>query len=72
MPAIRSLVMALGVFAMLAAAAGHPRAESTDRAVVRAFLTLLAGEAGDRARAWELIETQWRPSFLPMALEVSA
>ena len=70
MPAIRSLVMALGVFAMLAAAAGYPRAESTDRAVVRAFLTLLAGEAGDRARAWELIETQWQPSFLPMALEV--
>ncbi len=69
MPAIRSLVVACGILLVLAAGAAHPRAESTDRAVARAFLTLLVGEAGDKARAWELIETQWQPSFLPMALE---
>ncbi len=70
MPAIRSLVIAFGIFLMLAATAVQPRAEITDRAVTRAFLTLLAGEASDSARAAELIETQWEPSFLPMALEV--
>ena len=70
MPAIRSLVIAFGIFLMLAATAVHPRAEITDRAVTRAFLTLLAGEASDKARAVELIEAQWEPSFLPMALEV--
>ena len=69
MPAIRGLVIAFAVFATLAATAVHPRAETTDRAVARAFLTLLAGEAHDKARAIELIETQWEPSFLPMALE---
>ena len=70
MPAIRRLVIAFGIFLMLAATAVQSRAESTDRAVVRAFLTLLAGEAGDKAHAVQLIETQWEPSFLPMALEV--
>ena len=70
MPAIRGVVIAFGVFLMLAATAGHPRAEIADRAVSRAFLTLLAGEESDKARAWELIETHWEPSFLPMALEV--
>ena len=70
MPAIRSLVIAFGIVMMLAATAAHPRAEITDRAVTRAFLTLLVGDAGDTARAAELIETQWEPSFLPMALEV--
>ncbi len=69
MPAIRSFVIAFGVLLMLAATAVHPRAEITDRAVSRAFLTLLAGAESDRAHAWELIETQWQPSFLPMALE---
>ena len=70
MPANRSLVIAIGIFLMLAASVGHPRAESTDRAVVRAFLTLLVGEASDKASAWESIEARWQPSFLPMALEV--
>ena len=70
MPAIRSLVTAFGIVLMLAATAAHPRAEITDRAVTRVFLTLLAGAESDKARAVELIETQWRPSFLPMALEV--
>jgi len=69
MLAIRSLVVAFAVFLMLAATAVPPRAEVTDRAVTRAFLTLLAGEAGDKARAVDLIEAQWEPSFLPMALE---
>ena len=70
MRAIRSLVVAFGLFPMLVATAVHPRAEVTDRAVTRAFLTLLAGEAGDKAHAVQLIETQWEPSFLPMAIEV--
>ena len=69
MPALRSLVIAFGIVLMLAATDARPRAETADRAVVRAFLTLLVGEEGDKARAWELIETQWQPSFLPMALE---
>ena len=69
MPAMRSLVIASGIFLMLVANAVHPRAESTDRAVARAFLTLLVGEERDKAGAWELIDTQWQPSFLPMALE---
>ena len=69
MPAIRSLAVAFGIFLLLAATAAHLRAETTDRAVTRAFLTLLVGEEGDKARAWELIEAQWEPSFLPMALE---
>ncbi len=69
MLAIRSLVVAFVVFLMLAATAVHPRAEISDRAVARAFLTLLAGEAGDKTRAADLIEAQWEPSFLPMALE---
>ena len=70
MPAIRSLVIAFCMVLLLGAAAAQPRAQDTDRAVTRAFLTLLVGELGDRAPAMELIETQWDPSFLPMALEV--
>ena len=70
MLAMRSFVIALGIVLMLAATAGNARAEITDRAVTRAFLTLLAGDAGDTARAAELIETHWEPSFMPMALEV--
>ncbi|MDE0415684.1 MAG: DUF3179 domain-containing protein [bacterium] len=69
-PAARILVVALGIFLMLVAIAVQPRAEITDRAVTRAFLTLIAGEADDRAHARVLIEAQWEPSFMPMALEV--
>ena len=69
MPAIRSLVVALAIFLVLAASAVHSSAEITDRAVVRAFLTLIAGEEGDKARAAALIEAQWEPSFLAMVLE---
>ena len=71
MPAIRSLVIAFGMMLLLlGAAAVQPRADSADRAVARAFLTLLVGELGDRTPAMELIETRWDPSYLPMALEV--
>ncbi len=69
MPAIRTLVIAFGISLMLAATAVQPRAEITDRAITRAFLTLLVGEADDTTRAMELVEAQWEPSFLPMALE---
>ena len=70
MPAIRCLVVAFGILLMLAVTAAHLRAETSDRAVTRAFLTLLVGDADDTARAAALIEAQWQPSFLPMALEV--
>ena len=70
MSAIRSLVIAFGIVLMLAATAVHARAEITDRAVTRAFLTLLAGDTSATARAAALIETHWEPSFQPMALEV--
>ena len=70
MPAIRTLVIAFGIVLMLAASAAHLRAEITERAVTRAFLTLLVGDASDTTRAAELIEAHWEPSFLPMALEV--
>ena len=70
MPAIRTLVIAVGIFLMLVATVVQPRAEITDRDETRAFLTLLVGEARDKVRALELLETQWEPSFLPMALEV--
>ena len=69
-PATRTLVVAFGIFLMLAATAVQSRAEITDRAATRAFLTLIAGEEGDKARAAVLIEAQWELSFLPMALEV--
>ncbi|MDE0239658.1 MAG: hypothetical protein OXQ84_05585, partial [bacterium] len=70
MPAMRSLAVAFAIVLVLAASAVHTRAEITERAVVRAFLTLMAGEAGDRVSAVELIEARWEPSFLAMALEV--
>ena len=70
MPAIRGLVIAFGIALLLAASTAQSQAEITDRAVSRAFLTLLAGDASDTARAADLIETHWEPSFLPMALEI--
>ena len=72
MPAIRSPAIAFGLFVMLAAAVLHPRAEAVDvdRAVSRAFLTLLVGEEAELASAMALVESTWEPSYLPMALEV--
>ena len=70
MPAIRPLAVASGFFLMLMAAAGHPRAETVDRAVTRAFLTLLVGGERELAGAMDLVESTWKPSYLPMALEV--
>ena len=69
MPAIRPLVIALGLFLLLMTAAVHPRAdEVTERAVSRAFLTLLVGDVREKASAVELIESTWKPSYMPMAL----
>ena len=70
LPAIRNLAVAFAIVLVLVASAVHSRAEITDRAAVRAFLTLIAGETGDRASAVELIEARWERSFLAMALEV--
>ena len=70
MPAIRPLAVASGFFLMLMAATAHPRAETVDRAVTRAFLTLLVGGERELAGAMDLVESTWKPSYLPMALEV--
>ena len=51
LPAMRSLVVVFAVVLAVAATAVHARAEVTDRAVGRTFLTLIAGEEGDKARA---------------------
>ena len=64
---LRTLVIALG-FVLCAAAPS--RAEVTERAVTRAFLTLVAGEEGGMVDAMDLIESTWEPSYLPMALDV--
>ena len=58
MPATRSLVVVSGIVLTLAATTAQTPAEITDRAVTRAFLTLLAGEARDTVRAAKLIEAQ--------------
>ena len=68
MPAIRNLAIAFGLFLVLMMVAAHPRAEVTERAVNRAFLTLLVGDVREKASAVELIESAWKPSYLPMAL----
>ena len=68
MPAIRNLAIASGFFLVLMMVAAHPRAEVTERAVNRAFLTLLVGDVREKASAVELIESAWKPSYLPMAL----
>ena len=70
MPARRNLFVALGVLLMLASAALPSRGEVGDRAVTRAFLTLVAGEEQDLPDALELIKSTWQPSYLPMALDV--
>ena len=64
----RTLVIALGVILLVAAA--PPRAEVGERAVSRAFLTLVAGEEGDMVDAMDLIESTWEPSYVSMALDV--
>ena len=68
MSALRFFAIALG-FTLLVAAAPL-RAEAGERAVTRAFLTVVAGEDGDVVDALDLIEATWEPSYLPMALEV--
>ena len=68
MSAPRFFVFALG-FTLLVAVAPL-RAEAGERAVTRAFLTVVAGEDGDVVDALDLIEAAWEPSYLPMALEV--
>ena len=55
---------------LLAGTAAESRAESGERAVSRAFLTLVAGEQQDVRHALEVIESTWEPSHLPMALDV--
>ena len=64
----RSLVVALGFILFVGAA--PLRSEVGERAVARAFLTLVAGEEGDMVDAMDLVESTWEPSYLSMALDV--
>ena len=64
----RSLVVALGFILLVGAA--PLRSEVGERAVARAFLTLVAGEEGDMVDAMDLVESTWEPSYLSMALDV--
>ena len=68
MSAPRSLIVVLGFILLVGAA--PLRAEVGERAVTRAFLTLVAGEEGDMVDAMDLIESTWEPSYLSMALDV--
>ena len=61
----------LGVLVLLVAVTTTAAvAASNDRAVTRAFLTLLSGEDKEIVDALDLIERTWQPSYVPMALEV--
>ena len=69
MHAIRPRAIAFGLFLVLMMAAAHPRAdEVTERAVSRAFLTLLVGDVREKASAVDLIESTWKPSYMAMAV----
>ena len=70
MNSIRSIVVVLAVFLMPIVSAAEARAEDTERAAARAFLTLIAGGENELAGAMRQIVSTWKPSYLPMALEV--
>ena len=70
MSATRTVVISFALFLLLAVAAAHSRAEGGERAVVRAFHTLVAGGEQDMPDALNLIHSKWKPSYLPMALDV--
>ena len=70
MNAIRTVVVALAVFLVPIASAAQPRAEDAERAATREFLTLIAGGENELAGAMNQIGSTWKPSYLPMALEV--
>ena len=70
MSARSSLTAALGLLLILATTHAHAATEPGERAVTRAFLTLVAGEEQDMPGATELIKSTWKPSYLPMALDV--
>ena len=68
--ALRARVAALGLAITLIAGAVQPAAAVDERAVSRAFLTLISGGERELAGAMNLIASTWEPSYLPMALEV--
>ena len=70
MPARRSLAAAFSLLLILTTTPVHAATEPGERAVTRAFLTLVAGEEQDMPAAVELIKSTWKPSYLPMALDV--
>ena len=67
MPIPRSFVIAVGFVLLVGSAL--PRAEIGERAVTRAFLTVVVGEDGDKVDAIDLIESTWEPAYLSMALD---
>ena len=46
-------------------------AQTGDGLVVSAFMQLLSGDEGSAAAAFELIEREWHPGFVPMSLEAA-
>jgi len=70
MSARRSLTAAFSLVLILTITPAHSTTEPGERAVTRAFLTLVAGEEQDMPDAVDLIKSTWRPSYLPMALDV--
>ena len=67
MPILRSLAVTAGL--ALCAGTAPLHAEVGERAVTRAFLTVVVGEDGDKADAIDLIDSTWEPAYLSMALD---
>ena len=63
-------IVAVGLLLTVMAGTAQPATEVNERAVSRAFLTLISGGPRELAGAMNLIESTWEPSYLPMALEV--
>ena len=66
----RAHVFAFGLLLLLTAGFAQPATAVNERAVSRAFLTLISGGERELAVAMDLIESTWEPSYVPMALEV--
>ena len=67
MPILRSLAVTAGL--VLCAGTAPLHAEFGERAVTRAFLTVVVGEDGDKVDAIDLIDSTWEPAYLSMALD---
>ena len=66
----RTLAVTLALCLTLMAADARAVTGVNERAVSRAFLTLVSGDTRALAGAMNLIGSTWEPSYLPMAIEV--